>query len=196
MKTIRRGYQWKAVFPLALALLIAVGSALSDSQAVAQTPTLTTDEADYAPGEVVLITGEGFAPTTAYAIPVMRPDGSIVVIDPDTHDITPGWDAVLADANGGFTYNYQLDGIEGLYEARAYPANWAGDWSETPLASVTFTDAPPDANLDQCANGGVGDPPVPCTQANGAWQNGSLNEQKAHYLEGDSLPYRAVLSNL
>ena len=35
MKTIRRVYQWKAVFPLTLALLLAVGGALSASQAVA-----------------------------------------------------------------------------------------------------------------------------------------------------------------
>src|SRR5262249_48084999 len=44
------------------------------------------------------------------------------------------------------------------------------------------------ANLDQCANGGVGNPPVPCTGS--AWQNGNLNENQAHYLEGDSVPYR------
>ena len=51
-----------------------------------------------------------------------------------------------------------------------------------------------DGNLDQCANGGVGDPAVPCTGA--AWQNGNLNENQAHYLEGGSIPYRLVFSGM
>ncbi len=49
-------------------------------------------------------------------------------------------------------------------------------------------------NLDQCQNGKVGPPLVstsPCT-----WVNGNLNENKAHYYEGESIPYRAVVSNL
>src|SRR5206468_10435128 len=49
-------------------------------------------------------------------------------------------------------------------------------------------------NLDQCANGGVGQTVQPCTGA--AWVNGNLNGQKAHYLEGDSVPYRLLGSNL
>ena len=38
------------------------------------------------------------------------------------------------------SYDYQLNGVEGLYEARVYPADWSGDWGAEPLASVTFTD--------------------------------------------------------
>jgi hypothetical protein len=47
-------------------------------------------------------------------------------------------------------------------------------------------------NLDQCANGPL-DAPVPCTTGGpgGAWQNGNLNQNQAHYFEGDSVPYRA-----
>jgi hypothetical protein len=54
--------------------------------------------------------------------------------------------------------------------------------------------ASPSYNPDQCANGGVGDPPVGCSGA--AWQNGNLNQNQAHYLEGDSVPYRARMGNL
>lgn len=50
------------------------------------------------------------------------------------------------------------------------------------------------ANLDQCANGGVGQAPVQC--AGSAWQNGNLNKNGAHYLEGESVPYRMVFSSL
>ncbi|HEX2850154.1 MAG TPA: hypothetical protein VHN98_06365 [Acidimicrobiales bacterium] len=52
----------------------------------------------------------------------------------------------------------------------------------------------PAGNLDQCANGGVGDPPVVCS--GGAWVNGNLNANQAHYREGDSVPYRLRLSDL
>ncbi len=57
----------------------------------------------------------------------------------------------------------------------APPANGAGD-------------------LDQCANGGVGDAPVAC--AGSAWVNGNLNANQAHYREGDSVPYRLRLTGL
>jgi hypothetical protein len=55
-------------------------------------------------------------------------------------------------------------------------------------------DANPAADLDQCANGGVGDVPVPCVGA--AWQNGNLGQSQAHYLEGQAVPYRLRFSNL
>lgn len=51
-----------------------------------------------------------------------------------------------------------------------------------------------DGNLDQCANGAVGGVPVQCAGA--AWQNGNLNHNQAHYLEGGSVPYRLRFSGL
>jgi hypothetical protein len=51
-----------------------------------------------------------------------------------------------------------------------------------------------DGNLDQCANGPVGGAAVPCT--GGAWQNGNLNHNQAHYNEGESIPYRIVFSDM
>lgn len=51
----------------------------------------------------------------------------------------------------------------------------------------------PAANLDQCANGPLATP-VPCTGA--AWVNGNLNPNQAHYIEGESVPYRLRLSGL
>jgi hypothetical protein len=50
------------------------------------------------------------------------------------------------------------------------------------------------ADLDQCANGAVGGTPVQCTGA--AWQNGNLNQNQAHYYEGESIAYRMRFSGL
>jgi hypothetical protein len=50
------------------------------------------------------------------------------------------------------------------------------------------------ADLDQCANGAVGGTPVQCTGQ--AWQNGNLCRNGAHYLEGESVPYRMKFSGL
>src|SRR3954447_4602054 len=52
--------------------------------------------------------------------------------------------------------------------------------------------ASPSANLDQCANGAFGSP----TSCPPSWQNGDLNQSNSFYREGDSVPFRAVLSNL
>ncbi len=47
--------------------------------------------------------------------------------------------------------------------------------------------------LEQCRNGTV-DAPEACTGA--AWQNGNLNAQQAHYREGDSVPFRSVITDI
>src|SRR5688572_29335917 len=66
------------------------------------------------------------------------------------------------------------------------------------FAGVGLTSAPAGAvaagDLDQCANGAVGGPPERCTGAN--WVNGDLVASKAHYLEGQSVPYRLKISGL
>jgi hypothetical protein len=49
-------------------------------------------------------------------------------------------------------------------------------------------------DIDQCANGAVGATPIRCQ--NTAWENGNLNENKSHYVEGDSIPYRDVFTGL
>src|SRR5690349_6889996 len=49
------------------------------------------------------------------------------------------------------------------------------------------------ANIDQCRNGTFSDP-VQCID--NAWQNGNLGPENSHYREGDSVPFRAILTNL
>jgi hypothetical protein len=72
-------------------------------------PTLTTDKLDYAPEETVQVSGSGFDANQEYAIPVKRPDGSIVHGD---GSFSSGWDLTTSDAGGNLSYSYQLDGIQ------------------------------------------------------------------------------------
>lgn len=106
---------------------------------------------------------------------------------------TSGWDTVGSDNTGNFTYLYQLNGIFGSYEARVYASSWSGNWDESPLASVTFTDG---VRLDQCANGDNGEDPECDSSGSTGWINGNVNSNKANYIEGDFLPYRQVIDGL
>jgi uncharacterized repeat protein (TIGR01451 family) len=64
------------------------------------------------------------------------------------------------------------------------------------IVTGTALAANPAADLDQCANGSVTSPdPTPCQSAS-EWVNGNLGGSKAHYNEGDSVPYRLRFSNL
>lgn len=122
----------------ALAIVLAVSAAGWGPLRLAEAaPTLVAHKDDYDPSETVTITGGGFAPYTLYDIPVIRPDGSIVVGDGSQ---TPGWDTVESDGDGEFSYSYTLDGIPGTYEVRAYPSPWDGNLSQTPIAVTFFTD--------------------------------------------------------
>jgi uncharacterized repeat protein (TIGR01451 family) len=47
------------------------------------------------------------------------------------------------------------------------------------------------ANIDQCRNGQLS-APVQC--AGSAWVNGNLGPENSHYREGDSVPFRAILT--
>ncbi len=49
------------------------------------------------------------------------------------------------------------------------------------------------ANLDQCRNGPL-DSPADCIGSN--WVNGNLNASQAHYVEGESVPYRMRMADL
>src|SRR5262245_13113391 len=168
--------------------------------AAAASPTLTTDQLDYAPDQTVHVSGSGFDANTAYAIPIRRPDGSIVHGD---GTFTPGWDTVASDGSGNLSYDYQLDGVTGTYQARTYPATWNGDWTQAPVATLTFEDHV--ADLDQCTNGAVG-PPIasePCQGSNAAaqntfknWTNSNANGTRAHWAEGDFVSYRVTISSI
>src|SRR5688500_2704195 len=49
----------------------------------------------------------------------------------------------------------------------------------------------PQADIDQGNNGQANNPNDPVV-----WVNGNLNESQNHYIEGQSIPYRAILDRL
>jgi len=81
----------------------------------------------------------------------------------------------FSDYFGSFVYEYQLSNIEGLYHVLA------ADKENT--AQTTFTDAVK-VNLDQWAN-----------KLN-QWVNGDLNSQKSNYSEGESVPFRLIITGV
>ena len=102
-------------------------------------PSLTTDKADYEPGETVLISGEGFlANTQLTQLDITRPDGHvsecpIAPEDDDGHGMCSD-DLPTTDSEGAFEdYEYELDGIAGEYIIDASDG--------TNEASVEFYDA-------------------------------------------------------
>jgi hypothetical protein len=127
--------------------------------------TVATDKADYAPGETVHMTGAGYAPACTVRVEVTRPDGSVVRGD---GTFEPGVDEVITAADGTLAYDYQLNGIEGLYRVRVLGAG------DTELAITTFTDQIPaprasasdpratfvPVNLTTCSQVGLASPPT------------------------------------
>jgi len=165
----------KTILKIVLILFAAILATSACASLTYATPTITIDKPDCTPRETATISGSGFVPGMYYYIPVIRPDGSIVIGDGSFVD---GWDTVQADAEGKITYYYVLNGINGLYEVRVYDSPWSGDLSEITLASTTFTDFSVDfsqyANLDD------------------QWINGILQSSNSRYSEGMSVPQRLM----
>ncbi len=148
----------------------------------ANQPVVTTDKPEYFSNETVTVTGIGFSANTTLDVPVIRPDGSIVTGDGTS---TPGWDTVLSDGSGSFTYFYKLDGISGVYEVRLYLSPWSGSLAEIPLATTTFSD-PLIKDFNQCANL-TGD----CD-----WVQSILQSSNSIYVENMSVPQRMVFAEI
>ena len=137
----------------------------------ANQPAIWTDKPDYHPEETVTIFGSNFPTNAQITISVTRPDSTVNI-----------WTAT-SDPAGNFTTTYQLDGITGNYTVTATDG--------TNTANTTFTDAQPAANLDQVRNGAFDSPISPAN-----WVNGNVGSQTGHYVEGYSIPYRAVMTDL
>ncbi len=95
--------------------------------------TVQTDAPDYAPESIVHVTGLGYASQCDVRVEVTRPDGSIVHGD---GSFSPGVDTATTSPTGTLVYDYQLDGILGIYHIRVL-----GAW-DTVLAEMDFVDSP------------------------------------------------------
>jgi len=98
---------------------------------------------------------------------------------------------VFADSLGTVRSNWQMADLAGIYKIAAVGGN-SGRLTDTYFTGPLSPEAA-SANLDQCANGSLGSEVV-CTGA--AWENGNLNEAKAHYFEGESVAYRLRLTDV
>ena len=91
------------------------------------------DKGDYRTNETVHVMGEGYIPFETLTVQVTRPDGSIVT---GNGTETPGSDAVGADADGTFAYDYIIrNGV-----VADYLVDILGS-SGVPMASTSFTDS-------------------------------------------------------
>ena len=96
-------------------------------------PVVMLDKGDYRTNETVHVMGEGYIPFETLTVQVTRPDGSIVT---GNGTETPGSDAVGADADGKFAYDYIIrNGV-----VADYVVDILGP-SGVPLASTSFTDS-------------------------------------------------------
>jgi hypothetical protein len=168
-------------------LLLAMPTGASILSAGGAAPTISSDLPDYNPGATVTLTGAEWIPGEAVHIYVAENNSTV------TWSLDSNPDPV-AESSGGFTYKFQLP--------KTFIASYnvtATGQSSGATATTTFTDGNPAANLDDCQNGTI-DSPESCNNDNATnqanWANGDLNAGKAHYLEGDSVPFRMRLSSL
>ncbi|MEO8350061.1 MAG: hypothetical protein ABI610_14230, partial [Acidobacteriota bacterium] len=152
------------------------------------TASVQTDRMNYEPGDIVRITGAGWQ------------EGEIVELLLHAHVSPVRADRTLyapADTTGhiindSFSPGPQDRGVRFTLTATGGTTRRTARTSFGPEAAASPNAA--SADIDQCANGGVGDPPELCTGGN--WVNGNLGSSKAHYFEGDSVPYRMVMTGL
>jgi len=90
--------------------------------ATAPAATISADQEDYAPWEVVTLTGSGFAANSTVDILITWPDGYPDLIE-----------GIPADAYGAFVYEYEKEKFGGTYTVEATDG--------TNTATTTFTDA-------------------------------------------------------
>ena len=144
----------------------------AQSEAVVASPELSTDKADYYPGETATIFGRFFQSVQDILLKIFG--GSA-----ETNDYTETIQNITTDSEGSFTTTYTLDGL-----ARPLYTVIASALSGEELARTTFTD-PPSVEFDQCAN----DNP---TAGACDWIGSILQANNSVYFEGMSVPQRLL----
>src|SRR6266545_396508 len=139
-------------------------------------PTIASDKDDYPPGGLVTLTGANW-----------QGDAEVrIVVNDDVGQIWRRDVPVTVAADGTIYDSFNLP----FFFVANYRVAATGQQTGR-VVTTTFTDKPA-ANLDQCANLGTTCDTGTSTQ----WQNGNLGQSQATYFEGDSVPYRAVVTGL
>ncbi|TWT13897.1 DUF11 domain-containing protein [Reyranella sp. CPCC 100927] len=194
------------------------GAGADESSAV---PTVSTDLADYSPGATAIITASGYDIGETIDFQVVHVvdagtdgvwgTGDDILGDNtgsghESWSVTDGVRQVDAGADGiegtpDDVVSGDLDGVANGTVVTTWYVNpddslgatfrLTADGDAGNSASTSFTDNL-SLSLKQWANG-----PAPSgMSADDGWQNGNLNDTKAHFSEGDSVPYRAVIQDL
>jgi uncharacterized repeat protein (TIGR01451 family) len=179
--SIARAHATGSPVPVDGLFLVAGGSSATDAELYGFA-TLKTDKPDYTPGETVIITGSGWKPGETVSLLLQE--------IPRTH----GDRTMTATAdNSGNIFNNEFQ-PEAHHAGVRFYLTATGEVSQ---AQATFTD-PPKIDLDQCRNGPA-TTPNDCVAGLGGgmgWANGNAGASQAHYIEGYSIPYRAVMTEL
>jgi Prealbumin-like fold domain len=165
---------WRG-FLLLLGAALAAAAFANSAWSVGE-PTLTSDAADYAPGETVTLSGSGW-----------QSGSSVHVFVNDEIGQTWSYNAdVSADSSGSFAHSFALPTqFVSLYKATATGTSQSGD----PAAvTTTFTDAPEQIDFTQCANDSNNDD----VKDDCDWSDGALNANDSIVTEGDAVGERLI----
>ena len=155
--------------------------------------TISTDKADYAPGEIVQISGGGFLPGETVQLQVVHIEKTTTSVtslaDHQGHD---PW-FVGADASGNVSSSWLVQ-EDSLNQTLLLTADGLSSGLH---AEAIFTDAPAKITLEQCHNfdGAL----VDCTDAAGPtnyWGSGNAQQNNARLAEGDNQNFRAIMSGI
>lgn len=135
---------------------------------------ISTDKEDYSPTELVTISGSGFYPEMGYVIELTSIDDFYFV------------DTFVTDSDGGFVYEYQLDGVY-RPEYKVYIRNYLNEV----VAEISFLDSAV-GTYDQCSNDDGDGYATGDTECR--WVNGNLNGTNSTYMEGDATVQRLWLN--
>ncbi len=146
--------------------------------------SLITGKTGYVKDDTVIIYGEGFGSFEDISLSVENYNDAL-----KENVALMRW-SVFADKSGSFVASIPFDSLSsesGRYTLKAFGSKTKASAEATILNAIAAA-----GNLDQCANGGIGDPVEPCSGA--GWVNGAVNDSKAHWIEGQSLAYRQILT--
>ena len=174
---------------------------------------IKTNKLDYHPGEQVAITASEIEEGSLLQFQVLNYGADNLKGTADDF-FYKSWlvgDGTQQDGNaaaGMVDTSWVVPGtaLDSILELQARTAGGDGvlGTGDDVVASAVFADAKPggttsttSVRLDQWADGPVSEGDVDSTGNNNeVFVNGNLNAQKAHYNEGDAIPYRAVLDDL
>jgi len=163
---------------------------------------ISTDKSDYAPGETATITLTDFDPGMLFNFNIQEwctdPGDDGIANTYTLVPVTDGGEGDLDGVENGQIVTSWIVEQSALNATLDLTATGAGTdrilgTADDVTATTKFTDAlNPSASTDQWANGSANS----ILLTDDEWLNGIVNESKAHYNEGDFLPYRARLEQL